>query len=130
MQIEAKCLEEFTKRINERLGKYYASPNRNAWNKLNSIIQEVMKLPINLNAFKWLFEVYKLIPDELLTIDPIIRLRVVRLRLSGEWDTYKRIYELEREFTSEEIEKIQDVLFAWYIYDKWVTGKTDLCEIK
>jgi hypothetical protein len=28
MQIEAKWLEEFTNRINERLGKYHASPNR------------------------------------------------------------------------------------------------------
>lgn len=129
MQIEAKWLEDFTALVNVTLGKYHKSPNRNAWNKLHILMQATSKLPINKDAFKWLFKVYNLIPNELLAIDPAFKTQVVRTRLSGEWDTYIRVFELERVFTSEEVAKIRDVLFVWYIYDKWVTGKSDLCEI-
>lgn len=130
MQIEAKWLEEFTNRINKRLGKYHASPNRNAWNKLHLLIQSMMSMPLKKEIFKWVFIVYDIIPDELKAVDDEFKTHVLRLRLSGDWATYIRIYDMENHFTRGEVSKIRDVLFAWYIFDKWVTNKIDICEIK
>lgn len=130
MEIESEVLIRFTRSINLRLGKYHRSPNRNAWNKLHLLIQSMMSVPLKKEIFKWAFIVYDIIPDELKAVDDEFKTHVLRLRLSGDWATYIRIYEMENHFTREEVGKIRDVLFAWYIFDKWVTNKIDLCEIK
>ena len=73
-----------------------------------------------------MLRVYKLLPRQFIETPKEDKVTIVKIKLSCEWECFVRTYKLLEEYTEQELEKVFDVFFAWYVFDMWYTQHRDM----
>ena len=110
-------------KVKDTISKVYLP---NSWLAFHYLINTIMNQTAKEADYQNMLRVYKLLPRQFIETPKEDKVTIVKIKLSCEWECFVRTYKLLEEYTEQELEKVFDVFFAWYVFDMWYTQHRDM----